>query len=224
MSPQDWRALITAYLEGRLSAATFVKRFAEAFDIVVKQRIPVHPRIQDLYFIVEAYGGDPMGRGHDVTDDKDLRAAAAAALAILPAPEPEMAPAGVEPPYAEPSREPRIEIRVDDLRKEHRRAAFTLGAFGAAGCLVVLAWLALGVMQFFAASAQIDALLGWGPAPSAILGLIVAFTPIAGSVTAFFGAKDVWDWPLWVAALVFLAAPALTMIGGFDRWRRWRRR
>lgn len=225
MSPADWRALISAFLEGRLSAATFAKRFSEAFDQVVRDRRPVPPRIQDLYFIVEAYAGDPMGRGHDVSDDQDLRAAAAAALAALP--EPAAGPELETAPGARP--QPEIIIATyepprEEVRRDVRRAAFTLGAIGAAGCLIAIAWAAVGVMQFFAASAQIDALFGIGPAPSAILGLIVAFTPIVGSVVAFFGAKDVWMWPTWAAAIVFLVAPTLTLIGGADRWRRWRRR
>lgn len=212
MSPAEWRALISAYLEGRLSADAFKRRYLEAFDGVVARREPVHPRLQDLYFVAEAYGGDPMGRGHDVTEDRDLRAAAAAALAVLP--EPAEAPVTMEP----------AEWRREDVRKEGRRAAFTLGAVGAAGCLVAIAWLTVGILQFFAASAQVQAVLAWGPAPSALAGLVVAFTPIVGSIVAFFGAKDVWQWPIWAAALVFLAAPALTLIGGIDRWSKWRRR
>lgn len=238
MGSSEWRALLTAFLEGRLSAATFAKRFSEAFDVVVKTRQPVPPRIQDLYFVVEAYAGDPMGRGHDVTDDQDLRAAAAAALAALPEAEPVFADDGVAAGGWAPGADARQrgttagggptihrpDPRREDVRKDVRRAAFTLGAFGAAGCLVILAWLAVGVLQFFAASAQIDALLKIGPAPSAILGLFVAFTPVLGSVVAFFGAKDVWQWPTWAAAVVFLVAPTLTLLGGADRWRRWRGR
>lgn len=228
MSPADWRALISAFLEGRLSAAAFCKRFSEAFELVVRERRPVPQRVQDLYFVVEAYGGDPMGRGHDVSDDQDLRAAAAAALAALPdVAEPE--PVGVGPGVAMPDlvilREPPPGggPRREEARREVRRAAFTLGAVGMAGCLIGLAWLAVGILQFFAASAQIDAWLKLGPAPSAILGLGVAFTPIVGSLVAFLGATGVWGWANWVAALVFLVAPALTLIGGIDRWRRWRR-
>jgi hypothetical protein len=54
--------------------------------------------------------------------------------------------------------------------------------------------------------------------------LFVAFTPIVGSIVAFLGATDVWRWANWVAALVFLVAPTLTLLGGVDRWRRWRGR
>jgi hypothetical protein len=228
MSPAGWRALISAFLEGRLSAAAFCKRFSEAFELVVRERRPVPQRVQDLYFVVEAYGGDPMGRGHDVSDDRDLRAAAAAALAALPEAvdsEPVGADAGVPTPDLVILREPPPGggPRREEVRREVRRAAFTLGAVGVAGCLLGLAWIAVGILQFFAASAQIDAWLRLGPAPSAILGLLVAFTPILGSVVAFLGATSVWGWANWAAAIVFLLAPALTLIGGIDRWRRWRR-
>jgi hypothetical protein len=86
---------------------------------------------------------------------------------------------------------------------------------------VVIAWLAIVLMQFFAAAAQVESVTDWGPGPSAVIGLMLALVPIVGSVTAFFGAKDVWNWHWALAAIVFFAFPAATYITG---WRQWARR
>lgn len=211
MTPADWRQLVDAYLGGRLSADTFRRRFSEAFDACVAARIGVPRAIQQLYFTVDAYGGDPMGRGHDVTDDADLIAAAKAAMREL---------AGEPALEADPrvSEAERVEAAKTTERRS-RRAVYTLGAIGFAGCLVALAWVAVVALQFFAASAQVQSLTNWGPGPSAVAGLVLAVIPIVGSVTAFFGAMDVWNWPWWGAALVFFAFPALTYAGAIQRWR-----
>jgi hypothetical protein len=197
MTPLEWRALVDAYVGGRLSADTFKRRFVEAFEAAVAERASVPRSVQELYFTVEAYGGDPMGRGHDVL--------------------------AVEPALAQ---DPRIDEqeRAEAYRTAEaraRRAAFTVGAVGAAGCLLGLAWLVIVALQFFAASALVQSVTSWGPGSSAVVGLIVAVVPILGSVTAFFGAKDVWQWHWALAALVFFAFPAATYIGG---WRQWVRR
>jgi hypothetical protein len=207
MTPLDWRQLIEAFVEGRLGADAFRRRFLEAFEACVAARAPVPAPVQTLYFTVEAYGGDPMGRGHDVTDDADLAHAARQAFETL-AGEPELA------------RDPRvradeIEVARAEADRRQRRAALTLSAFGALGCAAAIAYLLIGVLQLFAAAAQVQAVLGWGPAPATLAGLMLAFIPVVGSMVAFFGAKDVWDWPLWAAAAVFFAIPALTIFGGW---------
>jgi hypothetical protein len=213
MTPLEWRALVDAYVGGRLSADTFKRRFVEAFEAAVAERASVPRSVQELYFTVEAYGGDPMGRGHDVADDAAMAEAARRALGQL----------AVEPALAQ---DPRIDEqeRAEAYRTAEaraRRAAFTVGAVGAAGCLLGLAWLVIVALQFFAASALVQSVTSWGPGSSAVVGLIVAVVPILGSVTAFFGAKDVWQWHWALAALVFFAFPAATYIGG---WRQWVRR
>ncbi len=88
------------------------------------------------------------------------------------------------------------------------------------GCAAALAYVAIGIAQFFAVAAQIDSVLGLGPAPSTILAAPLAFIPAIGSVIAFFGAKDVWRWPWTIAAFVFLAIPAATYLSGWFGWRR----
>jgi hypothetical protein len=97
-----------------------------------------------------------------------------------------------------------------------RGTVFRIGAVGGAGCLVALLWLTIGVLQFFAVAAQMQSVLDWGPAPSTLVALPIAFVPVVGSVTAFFGAKDVWGWAPWMAAVAFLAIPAISILGGWS--------
>ncbi len=213
MTPLEWRALVDAYVGGRLSADTFKRRFVEVFDEAIAARSSVPRAVQELYFTVEAYGGDPMGRGHDVADDAGMAQAARRALGQL----------AVDPVLAN---DPRIDEdeRADAYRTAEaraRRAAFTFGAVGAAGCALAFAWLVIVALQFFAASAQVQSVTSWGPGSSAVVGFIVAAIPVLGSVTAFFGAKDVWQWHWALAALVFFAFPAATYVSG---WRQWVRR
>jgi hypothetical protein len=200
----QWRELIDAYVSGRLSADAFKRRFLEAFQAAAAARAPVPAVVQELAYVVDAYAGDPTARGNDVTDDADLMGAARAALARMPAEPP---PVGVE---AGPAR-----IDPEQARAEVRRAAFTLGAFGVGGCLMMVAWLVIGILQLFAVSAQVQAELDWGPAPSTLAGLLLAFIPLIGGVVAFFGAKDVWGWDAWLAALVFFAFPIAAMVSGW---------
>lgn len=204
MTPAQWRELIDAYASGRISADAFKRRFVEAFQTAVAQRAPTPAPVQELAYTVEAYAGDPTARGHDVADDEDLQRAARRALSLLPT----EAGAGPGAPTAPTAED------IEAARARLRGAAFQFGALGAAGCLVAALWLAIGVLQFFAVAAQIQHVLGWGPAPSTIVAIPAAFTPVVGSVVAFFGAKDVWHWQPWLAALAFLAVPLASLLGG----------
>jgi hypothetical protein len=236
MTPEHWRDLVDAYVSGRLSADAFKRRFTEAYDEAARTRAPTPSAIQDLAYVVQAYAGDPTARGHDVADDAALMDAALIALEALPAPAPiagETRAADERDP-SPPVRPPEVIVHVHTgggpfgggpygggrgPETPHvRRAAFAMGAEGAVGCLAIIAWLLLGLLQFFAIAAQIDAVLGWGPAPSTIVAFPLAFVPIIGSAIAFFGAMDVWGWNVIVAGVVFLALPALSLFGG------WRQR
>lgn len=203
MNAAEWRALIEAYVAGRLSADAFKRRFLEAFHAAAQTRALVPNAVQELAYTVDAYAGDPLARGADIAEDSDLEAAARRALAALP--EVVEEPAAAPPPILEP--------RID--REQARRVVFTTGALGATGCAFALAWLAIVILQFFAVAAQIQSITDWGPAPSTILAIPLAFVPVIGGVVAFFGAKDVWDWPFWGAALVFLLMPLLAIAGGW---------
>ena len=77
MSPADWRALIEALLDGRLSAEAFERRFMEAWRV---RRGSLHPAIETLYHAVAAFTAAQAGRTEYDADETDLRQAARAAL------------------------------------------------------------------------------------------------------------------------------------------------
>lgn len=204
MTPAAWRELIDAYASGRISADAFKRRFVEAFEAAVASRAPTPAAVQELAYTVEAYAGDPTARGHDVADDEDLQRAARKALAHLP----------VDADTAAPSAPA---ISPEDLAQAHARmrgAAIGFGAVGAMGCFIVALWLAIGVLQFFAVADQIKSVTDWPAALATIAAVPLAFVPVVGSVIAFFGAKDVWAWEPWLAALAFLALPLASLLGG----------
>lgn len=215
----QWRELIESYVLGRLSADSFRRRFLEAFASA--SRAP--PAVQDLYFIVEAYAGDPTARGHDVVDDAELMLAARRALLRLEpiAEEPPRSP----PPYEEAGGPepmsapwpPRSGRRGPPLQAPPG-LAFGLGI----GCVLVALWFGVGVLQVFAIAEQVDRVAEIGPVLSTLAGLVMAFVPVLGSVIAFFGAVDGWGWPTWVGALVFLAFPLAVQTSSFLAWRRRR--
>jgi hypothetical protein len=216
MTLDAWRALIGAYVENRIGADAFKRRFLEAFDAAAAARAAVTPKVQALYFIVDAYGGDPTGRGHDVTDDRDLLDAARAALE-------ELGPARIEdaprPIPAEPALKGEEARAREDAREQYRAAQRRIVLVGGAGCAMMILWLIISVLQFFAVSAQIQSVTDWGPAPATLAGLVTTFIPVVGSVVAFFGAKDVWDWAPWAAGLVFLGVPLAAYAAGALKWR-----
>jgi hypothetical protein len=213
MSPADWRQLIAAYLDGRLSAHAFQRRFLEAYAAATT----VPAGVQRLYFVVEAYGGDPIARGHAVSDDDDLFRAAHGVVEELSE---HLGPEHVEPRLEAGLREGDVAANLAAAQTRARRAAFTMGTVGTLGCAAIAVYVAIGILQFFAVSDQIQSVLAWSAAPAALVGLLLAFIPVVGSLIAFFGAKDVWLWPWPVAAGVFLAFPAITYAAGWLGHRR----
>lgn len=205
MGEGQWRDLIESFVAGRLSADSFKRRFLEAFG--ASRQVP--PAIQDLYFTVDAYGGDPMGRGHDVADDAALMVAARRCLLHL-------APSASAPPPPTPppgSSGPRPALRAPP------GVAAGLGL----GCLLIALWAAVGVLQLFAIAEQVDRVTAFGPVISTVSAAFLTFVPVVGSVVAFFGAKDGWNWAPWVAAIVFLALPITAQTLSILTWRRRRR-
>jgi hypothetical protein len=222
MTPAQWAELIESYVSGRLSADSFKRRFNEAFTAAAQRRLIVPASVQELAYVVDAYAGDPTARGHDVSDDEDLLAAAQAALNELgwrERADAEPAPAAPPPRDAGVGGEIRIEgLDREKMQQEARRVVFTFGAVGAAGCLLALLYVGIGVLQLFAVADQIQRVTDLGPVVATIGGLLLAFIPIVGGVIAYFGATDGWGWPNLVAGLVFFAFPiSLLAIGYWQR-------
>lgn len=203
MNAADWRALIEAYLDGRLSAEAFMRRFVEGW----RQSGERAPRaIADLNVVVEAFEADVMAAMEDAqVNDDEMRRAAQNALAEIS----DEAPA------------PHTFDRTR-AREDIRRFSFQVGGCAGVGCLIALAWVALGLLQITFVSQYVQHVTGLSAWPSAFIGFFLAFVPIVGNVLAFLDAVELrnWAWPL--AAIVFFAAPAITIFSGWSRWRRYR--
>jgi hypothetical protein len=204
MSSGDWRALIEAYLDGRLSAEAFTRRFQEAWN-EARGRAP--RAVADLQVHVEAFEADVMNAGEDgrVNDD-ELRRAAQSAVTEL---------------WDEPLASPHTFDRTR-AREEMRRVTFQMTGCAGAGCIIAAIWVALCVLQITFVSEYVQHELHLSAWPSAFIGFFLAFVPIVGNLLAFIDATEIRHWPTWAAAVVFFAAPFATMISGWLRWRRYR--
>lgn len=199
----DWRALIEAYLDGRLSAEAFMRRFVEAWR-ASNGRVP--GAVASLQSHVEAFEADVTDAREDgVVNDDELRQAAQRALSMLSEDD---APTVASHTYD------RTRAR-EDVRRFQVRMNGCLGV----GCIIALIWVALCVLQVFVVIEWVQRSFDWPALPSTIVGAILAFVPIVGNVLAFLGATEIWGWPAWVAAIIFFAAPAATIISGWTRWR-----
>jgi hypothetical protein len=204
MNAADWRALIEAYLDGRLSAEAFMRRFIEAWT---SSRATIPNAIAGLQPHVEAFEArvnEALEEG--AVNDDELRQAAQRALANL----------SEEPPVA-----PHTFDRTR-AREEMRRFRVQMTGCAGVGCVIAFAWVALCVLQIYFVSEWIQQAFDWGAWPSAVLGFFLAFVPVIGNVLAFLGATQE-GWPTWLAAVVFFAAPAATMLSGWSRWRSYGR-
>ena len=202
MSPADWRALIEAYLDGRLSAEAFMRRFVDGW----RATGGVTPRaIAAMQATVEAFEADVLAAGEEgAVGDDELRQAAERALANI----------GEEPPVA-----PHTFDRTR-AREDMRRFQVQIRGCAGVGCLIAVAWVALCLLQIYFVSEWIQEAFGWGAWPSAVVGFFLAFVPIVGNILAFLGATQE-GWSAWLAAIVFFAAPAVTMISGWQRYRQF---
>lgn len=199
MSPAEWRALIEAYLDGRLSAEAFARRYIEG----VRAAAGGPRAIADFYPTVEAFDAEAQRADEGATNDDDLRAGAARTLSAL-------------------REEPTVAAHTFDrtrAREEIRRFQVQMTGCAGIGCAIVALWIALCVLQIYYVSEWIQRTLDWGAWPSAVAGFILAFVPIVGNVLAFLGATQE-GWATWAAAIVFFAAPAATLLSGWTRWRR----
>jgi len=201
MTPADWRALLEAYLDGRLSAEAFMRRFIEAWT---RAGGAVPRAIAGLQPAVEAFEAEVADvREEGAVNDDDLRQAVARALSGLS-----------EEPVVQPHTFDRTRAREDMRRFEVR-----VGRLMGLGCLIALIWVALCVLQINFVIEWIHNELDLGVWLSAILGFFIAFIPVIGNLLAFLGATAA-GWPTWLAAIVFFAAPAVTLLSGWSRWRR----
>jgi hypothetical protein len=194
---------LEALVARRIGPDAFQRRFLEAWRAERAARAPVSPAIEALAELVEAYDPDFESRAANSPDEAELEQAARRALREL----------------AEEGAPARTFDRAR-AREELRRFQFQMRQVVGYGCLIAFAWLALCALQVFAVSDQIQSVLGWPAVGATIVGFVLAFVPFIGNALAFFGAKDVWAWPAWLAAIVFFAAPAATLLSDWARWGR----
>ncbi len=205
MTPADWRQLIQAYLGGRLSAEAFARRFCEAYEAARSAGFVLPAAVNQLLVAVEEFRAAQGLRDEGETDQDDMLQAAKHAENLLQ------------------DGAPTIGGRTYDrarARADFRRVQFQATGCMGMGCVIIVAWIGLCLLQWSAVSALVQAELGWTATLAAIVGFIVAFIPIVGNVSAFLGATGIWDWNPVLAGLVFFAAPLATMISGWMRWRR----
>jgi hypothetical protein len=86
------------------------------------------------------------------------------------------------------------------------RGLASLGA-ATAGCLPQLAFMVWGLVQLSAVYAQVRSFTHLPGFLSGMASLALTYLPLIGGVVGFFGAKDVWGWPWWQAALLYFGAP-----------------
>jgi hypothetical protein len=204
MTNAEWRALIEAYLDNRLSADAFARRFNEACINMANARQRYPAAINYLFGAVEQF----LEQEGDDPNDDDLRQTAQRALSQLN----EETDATVAPHTFDRTR----------TREDMRRFQLQMSGCAGAGCVIAVVWVALCVLQIYFVSEWIQQAFEWGAWPSAVAGFLLAFVPIIGNVLAFLGATEE-GWPTWLAAIVFFAAPAATMISGWTRWRQYGR-
>ncbi len=207
MTNADWRALIEAYLDARLSAEAFMRRFMDAWRAAHAALEPPPRAVADLQVAVEAFESDVMAAQEEgAVNDDDLRQTAQRALIELR----DATPASART------------FDRERAREDMRRFSLQFSGCAGAGCLIAAIWIGLCVLQIYFVSEWIQSTLAWGAWPSAVIGFILAFVPIVGNLLAFLGASNE-GWPTWLAAIVFFAAPAAALISGWSRLRRFRR-
>ncbi len=169
MSPADWRALIEAYLDGRLSAPAFARRFIDAR----RAQPETMPRaLEALGFAVEAFPAFEVD-AENLNDD-DMRQAAQRALREL----------GAERAYSGSAAQTFERARA---REDFRRFQVNAAGCAGAGCFIAVAWVVLCLLQVYFVVEWVDAFLGAGAFIAAIIGFFLAFVPIVGNVLAFLG-------------------------------------
>jgi hypothetical protein len=83
---------------------------------------------------------------------------------------------------------------------------------GTAIALPQLAFFLLGLIQLFAVWDEIHSVTHLWKFISFLLACIVTYMPIVGSICGFFGAKDVWGWSWWQAAVLYIGLPVLMLM------------
>ncbi len=201
MTTAEWRALIEAYLDGRLSAEAFMRRFIEAWEAGAAL-----PRaIVDLQPLVEAFEAEiAAAREEGAANEDPLRQAARRALANLG-----------EEAMAAPHTFDRTRARED-----MRRFQIQMSGCAGMGCVIALALgRALRAADLFRQRMDTGR-TGLGRVAFGFRRLLPRLRADSWAMCWRSWAQRKEGWPPMVAALAFFAAPAVTMFSGWSRLRR----
>ena len=209
MIEAEWRALLEAFLEDRISAEAFARRFLEAFNAARRDGRPVPVAIAELQTLVEQFDAEAQGRDEGDVDPRQLRAAAARVRSALE-----------DGPSIAPGARTYDRARV---REDMRRFQIQMTGCAGIGCALALLWVVLCLVQITFVSDLVQRALGFSAWPSAFIGFFLAFVPVVGGILAFIDATQYRGWHPLLAAIIFFAAPAATLISGWSRWRRYGR-
>ena len=83
---------------------------------------------------------------------------------------------------------------------------------GAAVMLPQLFFFVWGLVQLAAVYGQVHSLWHLPRILTFFISAALSYVPIVGAIFGFFGAKDVWGWEWWQAALLYFGAPLLFMV------------
>lgn len=85
-------------------------------------------------------------------------------------------------------------------------------AFVSMQVIAVVAFIALGLVQFAATWAGLTGWLGLHWLLAIPVAMIIAYIPLLGSIFGVLGAVNVWDWEWWQAVLLFFGWAAFVLI------------
>ena len=77
---------------------------------------------------------------------------------------------------------------------------------------IAILYLIVGIAQLFAIMDGLEYVMGIGGIINFFLSLILAYTPIVGSILGVYGAVSVWGWGLLQAFLLFFGYIILAIV------------
>lgn len=81
---------------------------------------------------------------------------------------------------------------------------------GSIGCIFYVGYMALGLFQLAAVMAGLHEWWGIPKVVAALIGFIVAYLPVIGTITGIVGAHDAWRWS-WEMSIALFLGPMIVM-------------
>lgn len=74
---------------------------------------------------------------------------------------------------------------------------------GTLGVIAALSYYAIGLVQLFATVTFLDSVWGWWLIPAIVVGAMLAYIPLVGSLMGVYAAVSVWGWSIYAAVALF---------------------